>query len=230
MPFVQTPKSHRFPWYVKVFFWNQRRKYGAVLEPARLWGRMPRVFVALASLYGALDRRTSPIEPALRSLITVRVSQINWCSFCVDINSATVLKRGVAQEKLAALTQFESSSHFSEREKAALAYAEAVTCSDRQPAAEHFARLRRHFDDTTIIELTALIAFQNLSSKFNAALGVEPQGFCVVAPQPLRPQDPPDGRATHTSHTSAAPAVATAQRGGDLVCDAASESAERLRR
>jgi hypothetical protein len=44
--------------------------------------------------------------------------------------------------------------------------------------------LRRHFDDDAIIELTAVIAFQNLSSKFNAALGVPPQGFCSVAPLP----------------------------------------------
>lgn len=43
----------------------------------------------------------------------------------------------------------------------------------------HFRRLREHFDDDAIIELTGLIAFQNLSSKFNAALGVEPQGFCT---------------------------------------------------
>ena len=45
-----------------------------------------------AFLYGALDRRASPLDPALRSLVTVRVSQINWCAFCVDINSATLLK------------------------------------------------------------------------------------------------------------------------------------------
>ncbi len=182
MPFIDTPRKHRFPWYVRLFFWNQRRRYGQVLEPARLWGRTPKVFAALALLYGALDRRSSPIEPALRALVTVRVSQINWCTFCVDINSATVLKRGVGQAKLAALAQFESSALFSEREKAALAYAEAITYSDRQPAAEHFERLRRWFDDDAVIELTALVAFQNLSSKFNAALGVEPQGFCAAPP------------------------------------------------
>ncbi|HEX9811821.1 MAG TPA: carboxymuconolactone decarboxylase family protein [Burkholderiales bacterium] len=186
MPVIVTSKEHRFPWYVHLFFWNQRRKYGAVLEPARLWGRSPKVFIALASLYGALDRRSSPIEAPLRSLITVRVSQINGCAFCVDINSATVLKRGVDQGKLAALADFETSLLFSKREKAALAYAEAVTHSDRRATAEHFTRLRRHFDDDAIIELTGLIAFQNLSSKFNAALGVEPQGFCAVPPQPRR--------------------------------------------
>lgn len=169
---------------MKLFFWNQRRRYGAVLEPARLWGRTPKVFSALALLYGALDRRSSPIEPPLRSLITVRVSQINWCKFCVDLNSATVLKRGVDREKLAELAKFEQSSRFTEREKAALAYADAVTYSDQQPTNEHFQHLRQFFDDDAIIELTGLIAFQNLSSKFNAALAVEPQGFCNVAPQP----------------------------------------------
>ncbi len=184
MTVITTPPEYRFPWYVRLFFWNQKRRYGAVLEPSRLWGRTPKVFITLALLYGALDRRSSPIEPSLRSLVTVRVSQINWCAFCVDINSAAVLKRGVDRAKLTELANFEVSSLFGEREKAALAYAEAVTYSDRGPTPEHVERLREHFDDDAIIELTALIAFQNLSSKFNAALGVAAQGFCTVAPQP----------------------------------------------
>lgn len=179
MPKVETPAGHRFPWYVRLFFWNQKRRYGAILESARLWGRSPKVFVPLALLYGALDRRSSPLEPTLRSLVTVRVSQINWCAFCVDLNSATLLKRGVADGKVAALPDFESSDLFSAQEKAALAYAEAVTYSDRQPTRDHFERLRCHFDEDAIVELTALVAFQNLSSKFNAALGVEAQGFCL---------------------------------------------------
>ena len=194
MPWIKTATNQRFPWYVRIFFWNQKRRYGQVLEPARLWGRTPKVFATLAMLYGALDRRSSPIEPALRSLITVRVSQINWCKFCVDLNSATVLKRGIDRDKLAALECFEGSGLFSDREKAALAYAEAITYSDQQTEADDFDRLHRYFNDDAIIELTALIAFQNLSSKFNAALGVEPQGFCSSAPQPA---DMGDGAKTH---------------------------------
>jgi AhpD family alkylhydroperoxidase len=112
--------------------------------------------------------------------VTVCVSQINGCAFCVDINSATLLKRGIDAEKLAALTDYATSEQFSAEEKSALAYAEAITRSDRHTGAEHFARLRRHFNEDAIIELTALVAFQNLSSKFNAALGVEPQGFCSL--------------------------------------------------
>lgn len=182
MATITTPDSHRFPWYVRLFFWNQQRRYGAVLEPARLWGRTPKVFVAVALLYGALDRRSSPIEPALRTLVTVRVSQVNWCSFCVDVNAATALKRGVGEEKLLALATFRDSVLFSQREQTALAYAEAITYSERRPSAEEFDKLRQHFSDDAIVELTALIAFQNLSSKFNAALKVPPQGFCAVAP------------------------------------------------
>lgn len=181
---IETSEKHHFPWYVKIFFWNQKRKYGAILEPARLWGRTPRVFAGLATLYGALDRKSSPLEPTLRSLITVRVSQINWCSFCVDINSATAVKRHVSKEKLADLAHFEDSGLYSDREKAALAYAETVTHSGQDTTEKHFERLRCFFDDDAIIELTALIAFQNLSSKFNASLAVAPQGFCNIAPQP----------------------------------------------
>lgn len=190
MAVIATPQSHEFPWYVRLFFWNQKRRYGAVLEPARLWGRSPRVFAALALLYGTLDRRASPIEPALRTLITVRVSQINWCSFCVDVNASTALKRGISEEKLLALATFADSALFSEREKAALAYAEAVTRTEQHATAHHFAALRQHFSDDAIIELTALIAFQNLSSKFNAALQVPPQGFCPVMPALAQGDDP----------------------------------------
>jgi len=175
---IRSDRAHRFPWYARLLFANQRRRYGQELEPARLWARTPRVFAALALLYGALDRSSSPIEAALRSLLTVRVSQINWCAFCVDINSAAGMKRGVSADQLAALEQFESSALFDERQKAALAYAEAMTRTDAGVDDRLMQRLQAHFDDDSIIELTALIAFQNMSSKFNAALAVAPQGFC----------------------------------------------------
>ncbi len=183
MSVITTPTGYSFPWYVRLFFWNQKRKYGAILEPARLWGRSPRVFAMMASLYGAFDRRSSPLEPALRTLVTVRVSQINWCPFCVDINLFTALRRGISDKKLSTLPAFSDSDLYSDREKAALHYTEAVTYSDQQATDAHFEALRRHFDDDAIIELTGLIGFQNMSSKFNAALGVKPQGFCEIALQ-----------------------------------------------
>jgi AhpD family alkylhydroperoxidase len=118
--------------------------------------------------------------------VQVRVSQINWCEFCVDLNGAAALERGVAPHQLQALGDHERAAAFTEREKAALAYAEAMTDPARRVDDEIFARLRRHFDEQAILELTALVAFQNLSSKFNAALGVPAQGFCAPRVPPAR--------------------------------------------
>jgi AhpD family alkylhydroperoxidase len=182
MSHIETPARFRFPWYVRLIFRLQRRRYGRELEPARLWGRTPRAFLGMSLMYGALDRKSSPIDPALRSLVQVRVSQLNGCPFCVDINSASGLKRGVDAEKFDALPRFADSDAFTEREKVALRYAEAMTDSHRRSDAALVAALRKHFDDDAVIELTALIAYQNMSSKFNAALGVPAQGFCAAAP------------------------------------------------
>ena len=173
------PKPLRaYPWYLRPIFWNQRRKYGQVLDAALLWARVPKLFLAVAALFGAIDRKSSPLDPALRSLLTVRVSQINHCRFCVDINSATLLQRGISEDKLWALETWRESNLFAERERAALDYAEAITVSDCEVDDAMMARLRAHFDENAIVELTGLIAFQNMSSKFNAALDVPPQGFC----------------------------------------------------
>jgi len=169
-----------YPFYLQPFFWNQRRKYGEVLQAALLWARAPRLFAAVAMLYGMIDRRSSPIDPALRSLVTVRVSQINTCSFCVDLNSATLMKRGVSLEKVEALATWRQSNLFDAREQAVLDYAEAMTRSDLQVQDEQVQCLRSYFDDDGIVELTGLIAFQNMSSKFNSALGVPAQGFCKM--------------------------------------------------
>jgi AhpD family alkylhydroperoxidase len=110
----------------------------------------------------------------------VRVSQINHCRFCVDLNAATLLRRGVSEAKLWTLEDWHRSNLFSERERVALAYLEAITRSE-EVSGELMARVRQQFDGDAIIELTALIAFQNMSSKFNAALGVPPQGLLPPA-------------------------------------------------
>ncbi len=90
----------------------------------------------------------------------------------------TLAKRAGSMDKVKQLETWRENEIFTDRECAALAYAEAVTFSDREVSDEDVDRLRAFWDDDGILELTALIAFQNLSSKFNAALDVAPQGFC----------------------------------------------------
>ena len=187
----KTPGS--YPWYLKPFFWRQKRRYGEVLLPGLLWGRVPRLFMTVAMLYGALDARRSQLDPVLRSLLTVRVSQLNWCRFCVDINSATLARRAGSMAKVEALEEWRTSQLYSAPERAALEYTEAMTITGRGVTDELMAGLRRHYTDDVIIELTALIAFQNLSSKFNSALDVPPQGFCQL---PAATPDRRDDRAS----------------------------------
>ncbi len=177
---VQPKPLNRYPWFIRLFFAKQKYTYGEVLDPGLLWGRSKWVFASVALLYGALNRRRSPLGGELRALVTVRVSQINHCEFCVDINGATLQKRGASEAKILALRHWRDNPLFSPLERYVLDYTEAVTFSDREVTDEMVDRLRRHFDDDGIVELTGLIAFQNLSSKFNAALDIPPQGFCAL--------------------------------------------------
>ncbi|MFM7084754.1 MAG: carboxymuconolactone decarboxylase family protein [Hyphomicrobium sp.] len=171
---------------MRPLFWLQKRKYGEILSSALVWARSPKLFLALSGLYGALDRKSSPIDPALRALITVRVSQINNCEFCIDINSSLLLKRGVTLAKVKALSEWKKSKLFNSREKAALEYAELVTITKSKIKDVTFDTLKTYFNDDEIVELTGLIAFQNMSSKFNASLDIPSQGFCAVpAPHKL---------------------------------------------
>lgn len=185
---ITKPTLKQIPWYLKPFFWRQQKKYGQVLAPALVWATVPKLFIAVSSLYGVLIRKNSPLSPVLRSLITVRISQINWCRFCVNINSATLIQQTGSEAKVDALAEWQESAIFSEQEKAALDYAEKITYSDQQVDEACFNELKQYFDEKAIVELTALIAFQNLSSKFNSALDIEPQGFCLRADTHL-PED-----------------------------------------
>ena len=72
------------------------------------------------------------------------------------------------------------STLFSPAERVALEYAERITYTDRQVDDALFAEVKKHFTEPEIVELTAAVALENFRSKFNVALGIESQGFCVL--------------------------------------------------
>ena len=91
--------------------------------------------------------------------------------------------------KLADLEAWPQSRAFSEQERVALEYTERMTYSDRKVDDALFERLKEHFSEPQIVELTAAIALENFRSKFNPALGVASQGFCLLprrSPDALR--------------------------------------------
>ena len=99
----------------------------------------------------------------------------------MDINAARAAEATEGGlDKLGDLLTWRDSPRFSEAERVALEYAEAITYTDRQVDDELFAKVKQHFTEPQIVELTAAIAFENFRSKFNPTLGVEAQGFCMI--------------------------------------------------
>ena len=90
------------------------------------------------------------------------------------------MQAGASEDKVRAVAESATSPLFDELERTALAYAEAMTITGQKVTDELFADARRHFSEAQLVELTAAIALENFRSKFNTALGIEAQGFCVL--------------------------------------------------
>ena len=82
---------------------------------------------------------------------------------------------GIATEKIEALPDYASSGYYDAAERIALEYADAITLSDQDVSDQLFAKLRQFYNEDAIVELTAIIAWENASSKFNRALRVPSQ-------------------------------------------------------
>jgi len=90
------------------------------------------------------------------------------------------MQAGASEEKIQAVTKWHESGLFSPAERDALEYAEAMTITGERVSDALHARLRGHFTEAQIVELTAAVALENFRSKFNPALGIEAQGFCML--------------------------------------------------
>ena len=84
------------------------------------------------------------------------------------------------EAKVAEAASWRTSARFSEAERVALEYAERVTYTDQKVDDELFARLKQHYTEPQLVELTAAIALENFRSKFNPSLGIDSQGFCLI--------------------------------------------------
>ena len=112
------------------------------------------------------------------------------CEYCVDLGSQICRNSGFSDEELLALPRYRSSDLFTEREKLALDYTVAVMRTPVEVSDELFARMREHFSDAQLVEITALLTAVNLN-RFNAAFGIGSAGFsdgmvCVAPERPRR--------------------------------------------
>jgi alkylhydroperoxidase family enzyme len=177
---IEAKSLSEYPWYVRFVLRRQQRKYGRILAPSLLWGRLPGPFLSMLTSLGTFQSKKFPIGGQLRSLLSIRIAQLNGCDFCVDLNSYNYLQAEGAPQKPGEVAGWHESELFTPEERAALGYAEAMTDRCGSIGGDTIESLKTHFSDDEITALTAWIGFQNMSAKFNAALGAEEHGFCRI--------------------------------------------------
>ena len=163
----------------RLLSFGMRRQLGKVITPARVVNnRVPRAWnVAWALLRLAGSFR---LERSLVLLVQARVGFLNGCAFCEDIARAFAVQQSLGVERFNALADWEQSGVFGERERAALAYADEATRKKRvsEPT---FERLRAHFDEREIVELTLAVAIEHYYNLVNLPLEIPDDGLQALA-------------------------------------------------
>ena len=115
---------------------------------------------------------TSSLDKRLLELVNFRVSEINGCAFCLDMHSKELLADGESAQRLLVLNSWREAPFYTDRERAALAWAEAVTIlENRQVSEDVFEELKKHFTEVEMIDLTLAITAINSYNRFNIAFG-----------------------------------------------------------
>ena len=148
-----------------------RRQYGKVITPLKvIYARKPGLVLIAQAMTWMLDRGLA-LDPDVRLLVMAHVARLNGCAFCQDLNLARALGAQIGPERFRALPEYRTSDLFTERERAALAFAEEATEHKRVGEAT-FAALRAHFSETEIVELTWVNAVENYYNLQAAVLGI----------------------------------------------------------
>lgn len=168
---------------VKLAFFFTRRGFREMtgreperIEPLEMYAHVP----FLMSGYGKIEQATAKIKDLdirHRHLAELKAATMTHCEFCIDIGSQVARRHGVSDEELLALSHYRESPLFDAVDKLVLDYSVAMSNTPVNVPDEMFARLREHFTDKQVVELTHVIALENHRGRFNLALGVGSAGF-----------------------------------------------------
>jgi alkylhydroperoxidase family enzyme len=175
---------------LRLFYRSARRKLGRDVDPIAVYAHAP----SLLAGYGAFEQATArqhKVAERLKALAELKAAAVVNCEFCCDIASAFAQHAGVTEAQVLALPRYRDSNEFDELERLVLDYATAMSRTPTSVDDEMFARMREHFDERQMVELTNVIALENARARFNSAFDMTPAGFaegmvCVV-PEPAEP-------------------------------------------
>ncbi|MGH2863756.1 MAG: carboxymuconolactone decarboxylase family protein [Solirubrobacteraceae bacterium] len=173
---------------VRLVYRLSRRQLGRDVDPIAVYAHAPGLLVG----YGMLEQATAKqhrVDEHLKALAELKAAAVVNCEFCCDIGSSIAREAGVSEQQLLALPRYRESEEFGELEQLVLDYATAMTRTPATVADELVASLREHFDERQLVELTHVIALENLRARFNSALDMTPAGFSegMVCAAPERP-------------------------------------------
>jgi len=152
----------------------------AVLSYEEFTQAAPDVYASLLALGKAVD--ASGLEKKLTELIKIRASQLNHCAFCLQFHIQIARKLGIPSEKIDLVAVWQESGIFSAREKAALAWTEALTSlPDGVPDEGLYAVMTEHFTRSELVFLSIAIASINQWNRIGVALRFHPPGVTQVS-------------------------------------------------
>ena len=123
------------------------------------------------------DLEHCSLNPLLRALVELRVSQVNGCAYCVDLHAREARHRGETQQRLDSLPVWRESPFFTDREKSAFAWSESLTrIADTHAADADYESVRQHFTDVEVVELSLAISLANFWNRMAGGFRRMPAG------------------------------------------------------
>lgn len=154
-----------------------KRRYGQVPEPFTVAAHHRGLMIAGAVHETMLDKASKTLPVSVRELAVLWTARTVGCSWCVDFGSMLQRLDGLDIKRLVDIENYATSPLFSDDERAAIAYADAMTTDPHTVTDEQVANLRARFGDAGVIELTYQIGVENMRARMNTALGITEQGF-----------------------------------------------------
>ena len=161
----------------RVMYRVAKRRYGQVPEPFAVSAHHRKLMVAGAIHETMVDRASKTLPVSVRELAVYWTARAIGCSWCVDFGSMLQRLDGLDMERLKDIDNYATSPAFTDDERAAIAYADAMTADPHKITDEQVADLRARFGDAGVFELTYQIGLENMRARVNSALGITEQGF-----------------------------------------------------
>jgi AhpD family alkylhydroperoxidase len=167
----------RANWLIRAMYRYAKRRFGEVPEPFAVVAHHPRLLIANAVHETMLQSASGKLPANARELAVFWTARTIGCSWCVDFASMLQRLDGLDVKRLADIENYATSPYFTDDERAAIAYADAVTTDPHSVTDEQVADLRARFGESGVIELTYQIGVENMRARMNTALGITEQGF-----------------------------------------------------